>query len=57
MIREGAFGGAYYRNTYSGVTESQGKNLISWKILIRSFIAQIIMMSVLINMALNVENC
>ena len=57
MIREGAFGGAYYRNTYSGVTESQGKNLISWKILIRSFIAQIIMMSVLINMVLNVGNC
>ena len=57
MIREGAFGGAYSRNTYSGVTESQGKNLISWKILIRSFIAQIIMMSVLINMVLNVGNC
>ena len=56
MIREGAFGGAYYRNTYSGVTESQGKNLISWKILIRSFIAQIIMMSVLINTVLNTEH-
>ena len=57
VIREGAFGAAYFRNTYSGVTESQGKNLISRKIFIRSFIAQIIMMSVLINMVLNVEHC
>ena len=57
VIREGAFGESYFRNTYSGVTESQGKNLISWKIFIRSFIAQIIMMSVLINMVLNVEHC
>ena len=37
-------------------TKNHGKNLISWKILIRSFIVQIIMMLVLINMMLNVEH-
>ena len=38
-------------------TESHEKNLISWKILIRSIIAQVIMILVLINMVLNVGNC
>ena len=37
-------------------TKNHGKNLINWKILIRSFIVQIIMMLVLINMMLNVEH-
>ena len=37
-------------------TESHGKNLISWKTLIKSIIAQIIMMLMLINMVLNVEH-
>ena len=36
--------------------ERHGKNLISLKILIRIFIAQVIMMLVLINMMLNVEH-
>ena len=36
-------------------TKNHGKNSISWKILIRSIIVQIIMMSVSINMVLNVE--
>ena len=36
-------------------TESHGKNLISLEILLKSNIAQIIML-VLINMVLNVEN-
>ena len=59
-IKEGAFGGAYFRDIYfvlmkSG-TESHGKNLISWKILIRSIIAQVIMSWVLINMVLNAEH-
>ena len=37
-------------------TKTHGKNLISWKIVIRSIIAQIILMSVSINMVLNVEH-
>ena len=37
-------------------TENYGKNLISWKILIRSFIVQIIMIGVSINMVLNAEH-
>ena len=36
------------------VIESHGKNLISWKIFIKSIIAQIIVMLVLTNMKLNV---
>ena len=37
-------------------TESHGKNLMSWEILIKSIIAQIIMMFVLIDGVLNVEH-
>ena len=37
-------------------TKSQGKDLISSKILIRNFDVQIIMMSVSINMVLNVQH-
>ena len=37
-------------------TESRRKNLMSWEILIRSVISQIIMVLVVINMALNVEH-
>ena len=37
-------------------TKNRGKNSISWKILIRSITAQVIMIAVLINMALNVEH-
>ena len=37
-------------------TENRRKNLISWKILIKSIIVQIIMMSVSINMVLNAEH-
>ena len=36
--------------------EIHGKNLISWKILFRSIIAQTIMMLVLVNMVLNVKH-
>ena len=36
-------------------TENPGKNSISWKVLIKSIIAQIIMMLVSINMVLNAE--
>ena len=56
VIREGAFGGTCFRDIYSDVTgkwyKKSWKNSISWKILIRSFIVQIIMMLVLINMVL-----
>ena len=38
------------------VTESHGKNLMSWKILIKNIIVQVIMMLVLINMVLSVEH-
>ena len=37
-------------------TENRGKNLISQKISIKSIIAQIIIMSVSINMLLNAEH-
>ena len=52
VIKEGAFGGTYFGDIYSGIngkwsgTESHGKNLFGWKILIKSIIAQIIMMLV-----------
>ena len=36
--------------------KSHGKNSISWKIFIRSIIARVIMVVVLINMVLNVEH-
>ena len=48
VIREDAFGGTYFRGTYSGINGDLYKN--PWKefnqlkILIRSIIAQIIMM-------------
>ena len=46
VIKEGAFGRTYFRDIYSLVlmksgTERHGKNLIRWKILIRSIIAQL----------------
>ena len=58
VINESTFGGTYCRNIYlvlmvNGI-KSHGKNLMSWKILIRSIIVQITMMLVLINMVLNV---
>ena len=60
VIREGVFGGTYFRDSYYSVNgkwlKSCGKNLISWKRLIRSIIGQVIMMLVLINMVLNVEH-
>ena len=50
IIKEGAFGGTYFGDIYSGIhgkwsgTESHGKNLFSWKIFIKSIIAQIILL-------------
>ena len=61
VINEDAFDGTYFREfilvLMGSGTESHGKSLISWKILIRSIIAQVIMTLVLINMLLNVEHC
>ena len=61
VIREGAFGRTYFRDIYSGVTgkwyKKSWKELDQLRILIGSIIAQIIMMSVLINMVLNAEHC
>ena len=60
VIKEHAFGGTYFRDIYSSVngksTESHGKNSMNWKILIKSIIVQIIMMSVLMSMVLNAEH-
>ena len=59
VIKTDAFGGTYFRDMYSGVHgkwyKSHGKNLISWKILIRSIITQVIMTLVLINILLNMK--
>ena len=61
MIREGAFGGAYFRDIYSRANgkwyKKSWKEFDQLKILIRSFNVQIIMMSVSINMVINVEHC
>ena len=63
VIKEGALGGTYFRilETFILVlmrsdTKNHGKNLISWKILIKSIIAHINTMLVLINMVLNAEH-
>ena len=63
-IKKRTFWGTYFRDissngndnpsTVNG-TESHEKNLMSWEIFIRSIIAQIFMMLVLINMVLSVE--
>ena len=57
VIKEGAFGGTYFRHIFSGIN---GKMLQkSWKDFkesIKSIIAQIIMMLVLINMVSSVEH-
>ena len=53
IIREGAFGGTYFRDIYSGITgkwyKKSWKEFDQLKDLIRSFIVQIIMMLVSIN--------
>ena len=53
VIKEGVFGGTSLETfilvlMVNGI-ESHGKNLMSWKILIRGIIVQIVMMLVLIN--------
>ena len=61
VIREDAFGRRYFLEAFILVlmesdTESHGKNLISWKILIKGIIVQIIMILVLTNMVLSVQH-
>ena len=60
VIKEGAFGGTYFRDIYSGVNGNwyrggRGKNLMSWRILIQNITAQIIML-VSINVVSNAEH-
>ena len=58
IIKEGSFGGTYFRDIYSGVNNKFYRN--TWKefkelkSIDKNIIVQIIMMSVLINMVLNV---
>ena len=60
VIKEDPFGGTYFRDIYSSINgkwyRNSWKDLISWKILIRNFIVQIIMILVSINMVLNAEH-
>ena len=60
VIKKGAFGGTYFRDIYSGVNDNFYKN--SWKefkeleSIDKNIMVVIFMMSVLINMVLNVEH-
>ena len=58
IINEGAFGGTYFRDIYSGVNnklhKNSWKNMMFLKRLTGDIIVQIIMISVSINMVLNV---
>ena len=60
IIKEGAFGGTYFRDLYLvlmiNFIKTHGNNLMFYKILIKSIIVQIIMMLVLINVVLNVAH-
>ena len=60
VIKEGAFGGTYFGDIYSGITgkwqRKSWKELNQLKILIESITLQIIKMSVSINKVLNVEH-
>ena len=60
VIKEGAFGGTYFRDIYSSVNgkwhRKSWKEFNELKILIRSIIAHVITMLLLINMVLNVEH-
>ena len=60
VIKEGAFGGTYFRGIYSIVNgkwyRKRWKEFDQLQILIRSFIVQIAMMSVSTNIMLNVEH-
>ena len=60
VIKEGAFGGRYFRDIYSDVNgkwyKKSWKEFDQLKILIRSIIAEIIMMLVLINLVLKTKD-
>ena len=62
VIKEDAFGGTPFTDIYSALKGKRynighGKNSIGWKILIRSIIVSIIIISVSINMVSNVKHC
>ena len=60
VFKEGAFGGTYFKDIYPGVNgkwyRKSWKELNQLKDVVMSFIVQIIMMLVLINMVLSVEH-
>ena len=60
VIKEGAFGGTYFRDIYSGINgKCNGKlwkEFDELKNIDKNIIAQIIMMLMLINIKLNVEH-
>ena len=61
VIKDGAFGGTYFRDIYSGANSKWYKKSLKEFDELKNFdrkyyIAQIIMMLVLINMVLNVEH-
>ena len=60
IIKEGACGGTYFRDIYSGITgkwyRKSWKEFDQLKILIKGIIVQIIMMSLSINVVLNAEH-
>ena len=60
VIKEGAFGGTYFRDIYSSINgmcyKKSQKEFDQLKKLTQSIIVQIISMLVLVNMVLNVEH-
>ena len=62
VIKEGAFEGTHFRDIYSGINVKWYRKSwkvfvnMSWKILTKNVIVQIIMVLVLMNMVLNMEH-
>ena len=61
VIKEGAFGGTYFRDIYCGINgkwcKKSWKEFDQLKDIDQKFYCQIIMMSVSINMVLNAQHC
>ena len=60
VIKEGVFGATYFRDIFSGINDKWyrklWKDLMSWGILVRIFIVQIIMIVVSMHILLIVEH-
>ena len=60
VIKEGVFGATYFRDIFSGINDKWyrklWKDLMSWGILVRRFIVQIIMIVVSMHILLIVEH-